>query len=121
MLKRLAILTVLTVVEVALRGQSPSVGVNPCSDQKQESKDYKAKSKTDQRGTPCSPLVVDIKKAEKTNQEAADDAAEKNRKEFIDRWTLNLAFAVAASALLQVVGLAIQIVNLRQTNRAYEG
>jgi hypothetical protein len=100
------------VLVIALRptyGQAPCVGMEAGSQQKQQGKNHTSASANDQRGTQCSPLVVDVKPSPKSDQETAEERRGKNRKEFIDRWTLRLAFALAATAILQVVGLGFQI------------
>ena|ERR1017187_7927720 len=122
MLKTLAIFAVfVAILELPMRGQSPGIGVNPCGEQEQEGKNDAAKTNNDQRGTPCSPLVVDVKQAAKTKEETAKEQREKNQKEFIDRWTFYFAFAVAATAVLQVIGIAFQIAIFRKQTAIMEG
>lgn len=88
-----------------LRGQSPGVGVDASHKQKQQTKFTTTQTQNDQRGTRESPIVVDVLRHPKSQQEAAEGEAEKHRKAFVDGWTLGIAATVAFfTGLLVIVG-----------------
>ena len=116
MLRYLAILAFLAGTQLSLHGQSPRVGVNLGNQQEQKVGNNSDQSKSDQRGTLDHPLVVDLQQATKSEQQVAEEKRERNNKEFIDKWTIRLTFAVALAAILQVAGLFFQcLIFVRQT------
>ena len=79
-------------------------------------------SATDQRGTQQAPFVVKVLPTPKTNEEAAQEAKERNEKEALDRRitdaTDNIAYfskILAAVAVLQFLALIFQAWILRRT------
>lgn len=121
MLKCLAILCFIAGVEVAFGGQSPTVGVNPCGEQKQVEEGNAHKGSDQYRVTPDCPLIVDVKKAEPSKKDADEEKAENDRKKFIETWTFYLAVAVAVTAILQVVGIGFQIAIFRKQTALMTG
>jgi hypothetical protein len=103
-----------------LRGQSPGVGVKSGSDRKQATELTAPKAQTDQRGTKDSPLTVDVLSRPKSQQEAAEEKRKLDDRESRDRWTFNLAIAVAGfTGLLVIVGWrGVRVAN--RTLRAIE-
>jgi hypothetical protein len=71
------------------------VGVEPGHKQKQQAELTANQAKADQRGTKDSPLVIDILSHPNSRQEAAESKSEKDRKDFVDTWTLRIAAIVA--------------------------
>src|ERR1035438_10117686 len=89
-----------------LWGQAPGVGVQVSSQHKQKPKSAGNEAKGDRRGTKDTPFVVDTKGHKNTDEETAEDKKTADRKDFIDTWTLRLAFAnTAFTFLLMVVGI----------------
>jgi hypothetical protein len=102
-----------------LWGQAPGVGVQPGSQQKQQTALGAGKAADGQRGTQDSPLIVETHERAKTDQEAAEEKKAAKRKDYIDIWTLRLAFAVAAfTALLVAFTAFLAIVGWRGVKAA---
>ncbi len=104
-----------------MSGQSPTVGVNPCGEQKQVDEGNAQKSSNQYQGTQDCPLVVDVKKAKPSKEDADKEKAENDQKKFIDTWTLYLAIAVAITAVLQVIGVGFQIAIFRKQTSLMTG
>lgn len=121
MLKPLAILCFIAWVEVAISGQAPTVGMNRSSQQKQVDKGDAQEGNYQRRGTPDSPLVVEIKKPKPSTEDAEKEKAENDHKNFIETWTFYLAVAVAITAVLQVIGIGFQIAIFRKQTSLMTG
>lgn len=104
--KNSRIATLLAVLTwIPLWGQSPSVRVDSSHNQKQQTKLGATKAQADQRGTKNSPVFVDMVQHPKSEQEAAKEKREKERKALIDGWTLGIAAAVALfTGTLVIIG-----------------
>jgi hypothetical protein len=101
----LALCTWLPLFWQPLRGQAPVAGVKSGQDQKQEPKLGQTQTQNDQRGTKDSPLVVDLLSRPKSEQEAAEEKENDERKALVDRWTIGSAIVVALfTGLLVIVG-----------------
>lgn len=72
-------------------------------------------SRVDPRGTKDAPLEVNAH-AVQTEKEAAEESAKNAEQQRINGWNIGLTFAIALCALLQVCGIAAQVlIYLRQT------
>lgn len=70
---------------------------------------------TDQRGTNYSPLVVKVLPTQKTEAEAAQDAAERQEKAESDAWIIRLTGALVTVGALQLLVFGWQGWQLRRT------
>ena len=77
-------------------------------------------SHTDRRGTVEAPLIVEMNYPPKTEQQAAENATEEERKASTDRWTIRLTVALVSATLLQFLALGYQGYWLRRTVRTAE-
>jgi hypothetical protein len=65
-------------------------------------------SENDRRGTADAPLIVEVHNPPKTEKEAAENAAEQNRKASAEWWTIYLTAALVAATLMQFGALSWQ-------------
>ena len=74
----------------------------------------------DRRGTIEAPIVVEMHYPPKTDQQAAENAAEEDRKEANDRWTFRLTLALVVATVFQFFALGFQGYWLWRTVRTAE-
>ena len=77
-------------------------------------------TKPDRRGTIDAPLIVEMHNPPKTDQQAAENAAEEERKASTDRWTIRLTVALVVATGLQFLALGYQGYWLRRTVKVAE-
>jgi hypothetical protein len=104
--------------EVAAPPQLPPPAVGeqhnePAADEHQN-------AQPDRRGTIEAPIVVEMHYPPKTDQQAAENAAEEDRKEATDRWTFRLTLALVVATVFQFFALGFQGYWLWRTVRATE-
>jgi hypothetical protein len=103
-----------------LRGQSPSVGNESGSKNKNVLTDSVEKPTAAQRGTNESPLVIDTEGHRDTPAETEEKTKEKENKNSVDAWTLRwVGITAGSTVVLMLVGIGGVIAAIR-TLRAIE-
>jgi hypothetical protein len=104
-----------------LRGQSPSVGIEPSNQWKQQTGTGEGSPQVDQRGTKDAPFLVDTKGHKNTKEEAEEDKKTADHKDHIDNWTLFLSYAnTVITFFLLIVGIC-GVVLARGTLKKIDG
>src|SRR5438067_1380421 len=101
-------------------GQSQGIGVRRIQKPQQTSGSKAEHTDTDQRGTYKRPFVIDTEGHKKSEQEAAETKADKQRRDYIERWTLYYAGAAALGTIGLVIVGAIAAFFANRTLRAIE-
>ena len=83
--------------------------------QNKKSRATQQSPRTDQRGTESMPLVVRIKPAPKTDEEAAQDKKDREEKTTNDRNLIDLTAILALVGALQLLVFGYQALKLRET------
>jgi hypothetical protein len=98
--------------------QPPPPGLGEQHDQPPASEHQDAQP--DRRGTVDAPLIVEMHNPPKTEIQAAENAAEEERKASTDRWTIRLTVALVVATGLQFLALGYQGYWLRRTVKVAE-
>ncbi|MGA8029333.1 MAG: hypothetical protein WB992_19500 [Bryobacteraceae bacterium] len=104
-----------------LRGQPPGIGKHSGRNQKKQPTLSAPQPEQDQRGTPDSPFVVDIKQRPDAQAKTAEDKRKDDAKEYRDRWAFRLTVIGAViSGLVLLIGaggVIAAVRTLRAINR----
>jgi hypothetical protein len=107
-------------IAVPLQPPSPSSGKRESNPPQNNSTHEEKNAQPDRRGTVDAPLIVEMRYPPKTEQQAAENAEETNRKASADRWTIGLTGVLAFATIMQFLALGYQGIWLRRTVKIAE-
>ncbi|MGI8959157.1 MAG: hypothetical protein ACR2IV_05220 [Bryobacteraceae bacterium] len=101
-------------------GQSQGVGVSGVQKPNNRTSGKTADTQADERGTYNRPFVVDTEGRKKNDQEATEAKADKDRTDYVQRWTLYYAGTAAVGTIGLVIVGAFAALFANRTLRAIE-